>query len=134
MHCREPKIVYSVVRDGERMKVDLTDVKLAAGFYLLNAIVERPGAFAWFIIVNISSFAYIGVAGFGGNVNGTIDGLKQHTQTAGVVAMFMRDQNGVDFLHVFADECKSARNFPGAEPGVNENTSLARNDQNRIAS
>jgi hypothetical protein len=47
--------------------------------------------------------------------------------------MFMRDQYGVEFLRVFADEREPARDLFGAEPGVNENTRLARNDQNRIA-
>lgn len=47
--------------------------------------------------------------------------------------MFMRDQNRVEFLHVFADDGEPARDLFSTESGVNENASFAGNDQNRIA-
>jgi hypothetical protein len=59
--------------------------------------------------------------------------VQQHAQAAGVVAMFVCDQNGVEFLHVLADEREPARYLFGAETGVNENASFAGNDQDRIA-
>jgi hypothetical protein len=49
-----------------------------------------------------------------------------------MVAMFVRDQNGIEFLHVLADEREAARDFFGAKSGVNQNTSFAGNDQDRI--
>jgi hypothetical protein len=48
--------------------------------------------------------------------------------------MFMCYQHRIELLHVFPDEREPARNLFSAESGVNENTSLARNDQDRIAS
>src|SRR6266550_4500907 len=133
MRRREPEIVYGVVWDGEGVKVDLADAKVAARLYLLDAVLKRPGAFAWFFIVNVETLADVGIAGFGGNIDRAIDCPKQYAQAAGVVAMFMGDEDGIESLHVFADEREPARNLFGAQSGVHENTSLACNDQNRIA-
>jgi hypothetical protein len=134
MRRRESEIVYRVVRDGEGVKVYLADAKVSARLYLLDAILERSGAFAWFLVADVLALAYVGIASLSGNVDGAVDGSEQHAQTAGVVAMFMSDQHGVEFLYVFADERKPSRDLFGAESGVNKNTSLAGNDQNRIAS
>jgi hypothetical protein len=134
MRRREAKIVYGIVRDGEGMKVDLADLKIPARFYLLDAVPQGSRAFARFFIVHIGALADVGVASFRGNVDGTIDCPKQHAQAAGMVAMFMGDEDGVESLHVFAHEREPARDLFGAESGVNEDPSLAGNDQNRIAS
>jgi hypothetical protein len=134
MRRRESEIVYRVVRDGEGVKVDLPDAKVSARLNLLYAVLERSSAFARFFVADVLALAYVSVASFSGNIDGAIDGSEQHAQTTGMVAMFMGDQHGVELLYVFADERQPARDLFGAESGVNKNTSLAGNDQNRIAS
>ena len=94
---------------------------------------ECSGAFARLFVVDVRAFADVGIAGLRGNVDGTIDRAQQHAQAAGVIAMFVSDEHGVEPLYVFADEREPARDLFGAEAGVNENTSFAGNDQNRIA-
>jgi hypothetical protein len=127
------KIVHGIMRDGERMKVDLADAKVAARFYLFDPVLKRASAFAWFFIVNVGAFTDVSLAGFGGNVDRAIDCPKQHAQSAGVVSVLVCNQDGVEFLYVFADDREPAREFFRAQSGVDENTSFARNDQNRIA-
>src|SRR5882724_1235691 len=114
MGRRESEIVYRVVRDGEGVKVDLADAKVSARLNLLHAVLKRSSAFARFFVADVLALAYVGIAGFGGNVDGAVDGPEQHAQTTGVVAMFMGDQHGVEFLYVFADERQSSRDLFGA--------------------
>ena len=95
---------------------------------------QRCGSFSRFVVADVESLTDICVVGFGGNIDRTINCSKQDSQTAGVIAVFVCDQNSVETLNVFADERESARDLFGAESGVNENASFACNDQNRIAS
>jgi hypothetical protein len=134
MSGREAEIVYRVVWDRKRMKVDLADAKVAARFYLLDPIPKRLSAFARLFIVNVGALADVGIASLGGNIYGTVNGSEQHAQAAGVVTMFMRDQHGIESLDVFADQREPTRNLFRAQSGVNQNPSFAGNDQNRIAS
>lgn len=92
------------------------------------------GALLRFITIEMKAFTDVGVAGFRGNVYRTIDGPEQNAQASRVIAVFVCDEHAVQTLHIFADEREPAANFFGAESGVNENTCIARNDQNRIAS
>jgi hypothetical protein len=131
---REAKIVDRIVRNGERMKVDLADAKVAARFYLFDAVAERASPFPGLFIVYVEALADVSIAGFGGDVDRAIDCPQQHTQAARMVAVFMGDENGVESLHVFANKREPARDLFGAKSSVNENTRLACNDQNRIAS
>jgi hypothetical protein len=70
--------------------------------------------------------------GLRGNVDWAINCSQQHAQATDVIAMLVRDQHGVEFLYVFADNGQAARNFFGAQSSIDENTCIAGNDQNRI--
>src|SRR6267142_2148350 len=133
MRRGETEIVDCVVWNRERMKVDLADAKVAARLNLFDAILEGFGAFARLFVVHIRALAYVSLTSLRGNVDGAGDRSQQDAQAAGVVAMFMRDEDCVEFLHVFADEREPPRDLFSAESGIDENTSFARNDQNRIA-
>ena len=74
MRCCKAEIVYRVVGNCERMKIDLADTKVFARFYLLNAIFEGFGAFTRFFVIDVYALAYLGIAVLGGNVDGAIDG------------------------------------------------------------
>jgi len=50
-----------------------------------------------------------------------------------MVAMFMGYQDSIKLPNVFADKREPARNLLRAESSVNEDASLAGNDQNCIA-
>ena len=91
-------------------------------------------AFSRLVAANVVALADVGIGGFCGNVYRAVNGPEQHAQTAGMVSVFMRDQYSIESLNVFANERKSTRDLLCAEPGINENPSLAGNDQNRIAS
>ena len=134
MSSSETKIVDGIVRDRERMKVDLADPKVFARFDLLHSIAQRFSASAWFFIVDVEPFAYVGVQCFRGNVNGTIDGAEQHAQAACMIAVFVSDEHAVETLRVFADHREPARNFFCAQSGIDKHASVACNDQNCIAS
>ncbi len=49
-----------------------------------------------------------------------------------MIAVLVRDQDRVEFLHIFAGQRQAARNFFRAQSGIDENTCIAGNDQNRI--
>jgi hypothetical protein len=121
------------MRDRERMKVDLADAKVLARFYLLDTIVKRLRTFAWLFVVDVGAFAYVGVAGFGGDIDRAVDSSQQDAQAARVVAVLVSDQHRVKPLDIFANQSEPARDLFGAESGINQNTSFAGNDQNCIA-
>src|SRR6185369_14699872 len=54
---RKPKIVYGVVRNCKRMKVDLTDAEVATGLNLFDAVTQGLGAPSRFFIVNVKPLA-----------------------------------------------------------------------------
>jgi hypothetical protein len=116
------------------MEVDFADAKVSAGFYLFDAILECFEAFARLFIVCIQPFADVSVMRFGRDVDRTIHCSQQDAQPTGVIAMLVSYQDGVELLDVFAHQRQPARDLPGAESGINQNTSFAGNDQNRIAS
>ena len=70
----EPEVVYSVVGNSERMKVDLADAKVPARFYLLDAILKCFGASTRLLIVYVRALAYVGITGLRGNVDRAVDG------------------------------------------------------------
>jgi hypothetical protein len=118
--------------NGERVKIYLPDAKVFAGFNLLHPIAQCLGTFARLVVANVQAFANVSVMSFGGNVDRAINRSQQHAQATGVIPMFVRDQNSVELLHIFADQRQTARDFFGAQSGIDENTCIAGNDQNRI--
>src|SRR5215208_3381546 len=65
----ETKIINSVVRNSERMKIDLADAKVFARLDLLDAIAQRFGAPPRFIARDVEPLAYVSVESFSGDVN-----------------------------------------------------------------
>jgi len=131
--CRKPEIVYGVMWNSERVKIDLADSEVSTRFYLLQPIAKRLGTFSRLIIAHVEALANVGIMSFRGNIDWTINRPEQYAQPARMVAMFMRYQHGIKLPNVFTDERESARNLLRAESSVNQNASLAGNDQNCIA-
>src|SRR5215467_6919939 len=66
----EAEIVDGVVRNRERMKIDLADAEVSARLDLFDPISERFLAPARFVSVYSEAFADVGVVCFCRNVNG----------------------------------------------------------------
>jgi len=73
MSCGKPEIIYSVMRNCEGVKIDLADSEVSARFDLLHPIAKRLGPFSRLIIADIEALANVGITGFRGNVDGTIN-------------------------------------------------------------
>jgi hypothetical protein len=51
-----------------------------------------------------------------------------------MIAVFVGDQHAIKAANILSYECEPAGNLFGAQSRIDENASVARNDQNRIAS
>lgn len=61
-------------------------------------------------------------------------GFDQGYKAAGVIAMLVRDQNGVQTGYIFANRGQPLGNFSAAQTGIDQNSSTLRCDKRRIAS
>src|SRR6266550_5359427 len=80
---RESKIVDRIMRHGKRMKLDLSDLKVAAGIDLDSTIAQSIGALSGLVIgdPDSSGLANVSVSRFCGNEYRTIQISYQHAQT-----------------------------------------------------
>ena len=62
--CSETEIVDGVVRNRERMKIDLADAKVFARLDLLHSIAQCFSAAARFFVADVDSFADVSVECF----------------------------------------------------------------------
>src|SRR6185369_6676198 len=74
----ETEVVDCVVRNCERMKIDLADAEVFARLDLLDSIAQCFGATTRLFSVDVETFADVSVECFPGDVNRTIDRTKQH--------------------------------------------------------
>jgi hypothetical protein len=51
-----------------------------------------------------------------------------------VIAMFVRDEHGIEPLRVFTDHCQAPRNFFCTHACIDEYARIAGNDQDRVTS
>src|SRR5581483_1159112 len=58
----EPKVIHGIVRDRERMKFDLADLKVASGIYLDRAIAQSIGAPPRLVAGNIASLTNVSLS------------------------------------------------------------------------
>src|SRR5258706_9954062 len=95
---RESKIVDRIMRHGKRMKLDLSDLKVAAGIDLDSTIAQSVGALSGLVVrdPDASGFANVGVSRLGRNEYRAIEISYQHPQAATMIAMFVRNQNAVE--------------------------------------
>src|SRR5215210_569776 len=70
--CRETKVVYGVVRDSERMKINLADAKVFARLDLLYSIAQCFRPAARFVVADVLFFTDVCVKRFRGDINRTI--------------------------------------------------------------
>src|SRR5882724_7013283 len=78
---RKTKIVYRIVRHGERMKLDLSDLKVVTGIDLDRTIAQSIGALSGLVIRDVAPLANVGVSRLCGNEYRTIQISYQHAQT-----------------------------------------------------
>src|SRR5436190_7422481 len=76
MCCGETEVVYGIVWDSERVKIDLADAKVTTRFDLFNPIAKSFHTSSWFFIGDIEFFADVRVVSLSGNVDRTIDCAK----------------------------------------------------------
>src|SRR5215210_2481524 len=107
----KPEIVDGIVRNCERVKIDLANLEVFAGFDLFHSIAKGFNAPARFIGVDVESLANVSVECLRGNVNRTIDGVEQDAQAARMIAVFVSYEHSVETLRIFADECESTGNL-----------------------
>jgi hypothetical protein len=59
--------------------------------------------------------------------------FHERGETAGVIAMFMRDQNGVQTSHIFADGRQTLGDFAAAQAGIDQNPCTIGGDEGRVS-
>ena len=108
--------------------------KVFARLDLLDAIAQRTSAPAWLVGVYVETFADVSVECFCRDVNRTINRAEQYAQSAGVIAVFVRDEHSIEPLRVLAHHREPAHDLLGAQTGVNQHARISGDDQDCVTS
>lgn len=112
--------IDSVVRDGEALDVEVTDGEAGTGLVTL----DRVGDFA------------VPIDGRGGAVGEVDRGFEladERGEPAGMIAVLVGDEDGVDVLWRFADGGQALNDFAAAEASVNQDARTIRPDKQAVA-
>ena len=101
----------------ERVKLKITDFKILR---------RRNRVTALDVFDLVAEFA--GIQGCRGNKDRCAEGFGYDMQAAGVIAVFVGDDNRIDFMGVFADFLNAAHGFFAAQPAINQHPCFTGND------
>jgi hypothetical protein len=102
------KIVRGIVRHAKSVEIDIAYPKFLFRIYLDSSVlkcVPAFDAFAFAVSVCFSS-AVERIFRFTRDINRTLYAVQQNTQSAGVVAVFVSDQNSVEPFLINTDSRK----------------------------
>src|SRR5215468_120135 len=114
--------VNRVVGNRERAKAERADLEILRRRY------RGAPANKFFLFAKVASFER-----GGRNVNPCVQRLRERHESASVVAVFVRDDYGVEPPRVFADSLNAPDRLARAQAAINQYTSAAGDDQSRIA-
>jgi hypothetical protein len=112
--------IGGIMRNGEARNVEISDREAAPG---LKGF-ERRLVFA---PLDIGRGAVREIYG-----NRTAAGFRQGRQTADVIVMLVRDENGVERGDIFPDGGEALRDLAAAEAGIDKNARAIRRDKRRV--
>ena len=133
--CHKPKIIRCVVRNAERLEINIADTEFTARFDLDRLFFQRGTPFRGFAVAVLAAGTRVVKSVFGRprNVNRTIDRSHQNAQTAGVVAVFVRDKNAVELGVTNVDLSQSPQNLTRAQARIDQNIGLFAGNQHSVA-
>ncbi len=117
--------IGGIVRDGERRNFDIADGEAFTGANVLDAVDFFRGGFR----KNATDFN----ASAFGEVSGGMEMSEKLRKAAGVIGVFMGNENAVETLGRLAEGGKAAESFFASEAGVNEKRSAVGFQQCGIA-
>ncbi len=107
--------VGGIVRDGERRNFDIADGEAFTGANVLDAVDFFRGGFG-------KNAADFNASAFG-EVSGGVEMREKLRKAAGVIGVFMGNENAVEAFGRLAESGEAAESFFAAEAGVNEERS-----------
>ncbi len=117
--------IGGIVRDGERRNFDIADGEAFTGANVLDAVDFFRGGFR-------KNAADFNASAFG-EVSGGMEMSEKLRKAAGVIGVFMGNENAVETLGRLAEGGKAAESFFASQAGVNEERSAFGFQQRGVA-